>query len=48
MEIEHQLGNGMAINATAYIGERHVLTRIETDWHGLQSVQQTLTPREKM
>ena len=32
---EHQLGNGMAINATAYIGECHVCTRIDKFQNGL-------------
>ena len=35
MEIEHQLGNGMPINATTYSGERHVCTRIDKFQSGL-------------
>ena len=35
MEIEHQLGNGMQINVTAYIGEPHVCTRIDKFQNGL-------------
>ena len=35
MEIENQLGVDMSITATAYIGERHVYTRIDTFQNGL-------------
>ena len=35
MEIEHQLGNGMPINATVYSGERHVCTRVDKFQNGL-------------
>ena len=35
MEIKHQLGNGMLINAMAYSGERHVCTRLDKFQNGL-------------